>query len=85
MPVSHKDIERIKKLGFDTNYFVTEQNGWLQLKNQDGRCVFHNGVICQIYENRPDGCKLYPIIYDKDEKHAVFDEDCPHREKFRML
>ena len=84
MPLSYKDIERIRGLGFDTTFFVTESDGWLQLKNKDGRCVFHNGAICSIYEDRPDGCKLYPIIYDKDTKRAIFDKDCPHRDKFRM-
>ena len=84
MLLSYQDIERIKRLGFDTNFFVTGRGGWLQLKNQDGRCVFHSGVMCTIYENRPDGCKLYPIIYDKDKKHVVFDKDCPQRDKFHM-
>jgi len=84
MILSYQDIERIKRLGFDTNFFVTRRNGWLQLKNQDGHCVFHSSIMCTIYENRPDGCKLYPIIYDKDKKHAVFDKDCPQRDKFHM-
>jgi Fe-S-cluster containining protein len=84
MPLSNLDIKRISKLGFDTNFFVIELDGWLQLKNHDGRCVFHNGKICSIYENRPKGCRLYPIIYDKDENRAVLDEDCPHRNKFQM-
>ena len=83
MLLSHQDIERIKRLGFDTNFFVTGRDGWLQLKNQDGRCVFHSSIMCTIYENRPDGCKLYPIIYDKDKNCAVFDEDCPHRHRFK--
>ena len=84
MLLSHQDIERIKRLGFNTDFFVTERNGWLQLKNQDGRCVFHSGIMCTIYETRPDGCKLYPIIYDNDKKYAVFDKDCPQRDKFHI-
>ena len=84
MPLSYKDIERIRGLGFDTNFFVIESNGWLQLKNQDGRCVFHTGILCSIYEDRPEGCILYPVIYDKDTKRAIFDKDCPHSDKFLM-
>lgn len=84
MPLSNRDIEHIRALGFNTNFFVIERDGWLQLKNYNGRCVFHNGKICSIYENRPKGCRLYPIIYDKDENRAVLDEDCPHRDKFQM-
>jgi Fe-S-cluster containining protein len=84
MPLSNRDIKRISRLGFDTNFFVIERDGWLQLKNHDGRCVFHSGKICSIYKNRPEGCRSYPIIYDKDENRAVLDEDCPHRDKFQM-
>jgi len=84
MPLSSQDIARIKKLGFDTNFFVIEKDYWLQLKNIDGRCVFHNGIICTIYDNKPKGCKIYPIIYDKDKKCAVFDKDCPYIDKFQM-
>ena len=82
MPLSNEDIKRINKLGFDTDFFVSEKNGWLQLKNQNGRCVFHDGKICTIYEHRPNGCRIYPIIFDKDVNHAVFDKECPNRVKF---
>jgi len=84
MPLSNEDIEQIKALGFDTKFFVVEKDGWLQLRNRNGRCIFHNGKICSIYENRPKGCRLYPIIYDKDENCAVFDEECPHKDEFKM-
>ena len=84
MLLSKMDIKRIESLGYSYDFFVDIHNGWFQLKNQDGRCVFHNSIMCTIYENRPDGCKLYPIIYDKDKKHAVFDKDCPHKHNFYM-
>ena len=84
MSLSNEDIEQIKGLGFATKFFITKRDGWLQLKNYNGRCAFYNGVGCSIYENRPEGCKLYPIIYDKDKNCAVLDEDCSHREKFEI-
>jgi hypothetical protein len=84
MPLSKEDIERIKRLGFDYDYFVVNRDSWLQLKNCDGRCVFNDGKQCLIYENRPEGCKLYPIIYDEDENCATLDEDCPHRDEFKI-
>lgn len=83
MILSNADIERIKELGFDTKFFVSENRGCLQLKNNNGRCVFHDSISCSIYEHRPEGCKLYPIIYDKDKNCAVFDENCPHRHRFK--
>ena len=84
MLLSNQDINKIKKLGYDKNFFVRKKNGWLQLKNINGKCVFHNGKICTIYENRPEGCSLYPIIYDMDAKSAVFDKDCPLKHEFIM-
>lgn len=84
MPLLNEDIERIKGLGFNCDYFVVNKDGWLQLKNQKGRCVFNDGKKCLIYENRPEGCKFYPIIYDEDRKCAVLDEDCPHRNEFKV-
>ncbi len=84
MPLLKEDIERIKGLGFDYDYFVVNRDGWLQLKNCDGRCVFNDGKQCLIYENRPKGCKLYPIIYDEDKNCTTLDEDCPHRDEFKI-
>lgn len=84
MPLSNGDIERIKGLGFDYDSFVVSRGGWLQLKNYDGRCVFNDGKQCLIYENRPEGCKLYPVTYDEDENCAVLDEDCLHRNSFKI-
>lgn len=82
MLLSNKDINRIKKLGYPYDFFVEKNQDWLQLKNKEGRCVFHNGIKCSIYENRPEGCQLYPIIYDKDNRCAILDEECPYRTKF---
>ena len=43
MPLLKKDIKRIGRLGFGCDYFVVNRDGWLQLKNYDGRCVFNDG------------------------------------------
>jgi Fe-S-cluster containining protein len=84
MPLSNQDIERIKNLGFSKMFFINDKNGWLLLKNKDGRCVFNNGSICLIYKDRPEGCRLYPIIYDKDKSCAIYDKYCPFKEKFKI-
>lgn len=53
------------------------------LKNsRAGRCVFHDGKQCTIYENRPAGCKLYPVIFDEDVGAAVKDGLCPFQQEF---
>jgi len=66
------------------DYFVVKRDCWLQLKNHDGRCVFHDGKHCSIYENRPEGCKTYPLVYDEDQGGATLDEECPHRNEFTI-
>lgn len=84
MPLTNKDIKRITSLGFKTKFFIKSRNGWLQLKNKDGKCVFNDGLMCVIYKNRPEGCRLYPVIYDKDEDCAIFDKYCPYTENFKI-
>jgi len=84
MLLQREDIDHLKRLGFDSNYFVVNRDGWLQLKNHDGRCVFNDGKKCSIYAYRPEGCKIYPIVYDEDKDRAALDGDCPHRDEFRI-
>jgi Fe-S-cluster containining protein len=84
MLLSYHDIEKIKKRGIDPLLFIVESDGWLHLKNSHGRCVFHDGDKCTIYEDRPEGCTLYPVVYDADNHHAVLDEECPQRHCFPL-
>jgi len=84
MLLSNRDIEKIKQIGYDRNYFTKSKKGWLKLKNIDGKCVFLSGKTCIIYENRPEGCMLYPLIYNREIKSAVVDEDCPYENCFRF-
>ena len=84
MLLSNADIKRIENLGFPRDLFVDDVEGWLQLKNQNGHCVFHDGMKCLIYTHRPEGCTLYPVIYDMDNDCAIIDEDCPYGSHFSM-
>jgi len=82
MLLTYQDIEKITKLGYDSTSFVEELDGWLQLKNSQGRCVFHTGETCSIYQHRPKGCTLYPVVYDNDNHCAILDRECPLRHTF---
>jgi hypothetical protein len=84
MPLSSSDIVRIERLGFSENIFIVKENGNRRLKNLSGRCVFHNGQRCTIYNYRPEGCQLYPAIFHEDTGEAVLDSYCPHHEKFQL-
>lgn len=84
MFLTSRDIQLIEKRGFTREFFVSENNGWLQLKNHHGRCVFHNGNKCIIYEHRPEGCRLYPLVYDKTHEEVILDDECPQRHCFPL-
>ena len=81
MPLSCEDIKRIENLGYDMKDFSLEKDGVRVLKNVDGKCYFLKGGRCTIYEFRPLGCRIYPIVYDVERNKATVDEFCPlHRE-----
>jgi Fe-S-cluster containining protein len=84
MPLSNSDIARITHIGFSEGFFVQERNGVKRLRNRLGRCVFHNGEMCTIYADRPEGCRIYPVVLNVDMKRAVHDRGCPNRERFRI-
>ncbi len=78
MPLSMEDIIRISSLGFDPKEFV-ELDEYPKLKNVDGHCYFLNVTTgeCKIYEHRPFGCRLYPLIYDPKTDSVIVDAECP--------
>jgi len=78
------DVQRIVNLGFKEDLFAVEFGGFKNLRNNNGRCVFHNGEQCTIYPNRPLGCRLYPVIFNEDLNHPVMDRLCPFRAEFPL-
>jgi Fe-S-cluster containining protein len=69
MPLSNLDLKRILKLGYKLECFaVKTDEGW-RLKNNSGRCVFLIKERCGIYLHRPEGCRLYPLVYDETLKN----------------
>ena len=81
MLLSKKDIALLEKQGFDTKYFVKfDWQGFAQLRNMDGYCVFYNRdkQRCRVYINRPAGCRVYPVILD-EETGIILDDICPER------
>ncbi|MGI0090998.1 MAG: YkgJ family cysteine cluster protein [Nitrososphaerales archaeon] len=85
MPLLRADVQRLVLLGFKEEFFTVESDGFKILKNSShGRCVFHDGKQCTIYPDRPNGCKLYPVIFDEDQNHPVKDELCPFRNEFGL-
>ncbi len=82
MPLTREDIERIKSRGYPEWYFVTWDDV-PRLRNVEGRCVFlGEDGSCSIYEDRPLGCRLYPLVYDP-ERGVILDDLCPRRGEAR--
>ena len=69
---SSKDLRR-------EDFVIQNKDGFYQLKNRNGHCVFLNVTsnACKIYKIRPQGCKFYPLIYDFYKNKCIFDEECP--------
>jgi hypothetical protein len=79
MLLSTKDIEKLIIKGYSIEFFTRHDNkGYIILKNQNGHCVFfdENKKKCIIYNDRPTGCRLYPIIFD-ETKGIIIDKICP--------
>ena len=78
MELSSEDIERLERMGYRLEEFSVTDNGAARLRNVDGYCIFYNRADkkCQIYEKRPMGCRLYPVVYLASEG-AIVDELCP--------
>ena len=78
------DVNRIVKLGYKVKSFAEKAEcGW-RLKNVNGKCFFLEGNRCKIYEYRPYGCRLYPLIYDWSKCKIMLDDLCPYKEEFNF-
>ncbi len=80
MPLTRTDVERLAGLGHDPAAFTLVEDGFTFLTNVEGRCYFldHEGR-CSAYEDRPKGCRLYPLVLSEDMADFRLDRLCPHR------
>jgi len=82
MLLSKGDIERLEGLGFSREDFtVSGEDGLTRLRNAGEWCYFYDPEEkkCQVYEYRPLGCFIYPVIYSNDEG-VITDEFCSMRQ-----
>jgi len=81
MLLSKEDIEKLERVGFSREDFtVTGGDGLTRLRNVGEWCYFYDSEErkCQVYECRPLGCYIYPVIYSSEEG-VITDEICPMR------
>ncbi len=78
MELSSEDVERLMAVGYSTKEFVIVRGGVPRLRNVDGWCYFYSRADkkCRVYEKRPLGCRVYPVVYVEGEGFAI-DELCP--------
>jgi Fe-S-cluster containining protein len=37
---------------------------------------------CGVYAHRPEGCRLYPLVWSQKERRVVRDDFCPYSKEF---
>ncbi|MCK4299744.1 MAG: YkgJ family cysteine cluster protein, partial [Planctomycetes bacterium] len=80
MPLTTVDLERLAGLGHDPVDFTLVEDGFTFLSNVEERCYFlDHGGRCSVYQDRPEGCRLYPLVLTEDMADFRLDHLCSHR------
>ena len=77
MILTESDVRRLESLGYRREDFSEFRDGFVRLKNIDGRCYFLRDGKCEVYEHRPMGCRAYPVVFDLKRGECVIDDYCP--------
>jgi Fe-S-cluster containining protein len=81
MTLTEDDRIRLEAAG-SADFFSRNDDDDLELRNLGGRCVFLSRGRCRVYDMRPEGCRLYPLVLDLADDQVVRDPFCPHRHEF---
>ena len=81
MTLTEADVQRLEGAGH-RDFCVLNEDHVPQLYNVDGSCIFLANGRCSVYELRPEGCRLYPLILDLDIDRVVRDDFCPFADEF---
>ena len=84
MPLSRSDMKRILKEGYQFRDFAVKIGKEWCLRNSSGRCIFSSEGVCKIYSFRPEGCRIYPLVYDENTRKAMLDPTCPYGYDFEV-
>jgi len=78
MPLTERDVRRLAEAGFDPAEFTVLDGCVVRLRNVGGYCYFYDRKrrACRVYELRPEGCRLYPIVFVEGYGVGV-DRRCP--------
>ncbi len=81
MTLTEADVRRLRARGY-TGFWRQTSTGDLQLLNRGGRCVFLTTHGCSVYDDRPEGCRLYPLVLDTERDVVRHDGFCPVADRF---
>jgi Fe-S-cluster containining protein len=81
MTLTEADRDRLEAAGC-RGFFFVNNDGDLQLVNVDGHCIFLVDGRCSVHVDRPEGCRLYPLILDLSVNRVVLDAFCPWAKDF---
>ena len=84
MPLTNLDVKRIKEQGHKFKDFGVKRGRERHLKNVNGRCVFLEDTGCRMYAYRPEGCRLYPLVYNEDLGNVFIHDLCPFGHEFKF-
>ena len=84
MNLTREDIIRIEDAGYKTKDFVVTKKGENYLKNFNRQCFFLTNSGCSIHHLKPEGCRLYPLVYDEENNSIFLDPLCPHKSEFKI-
>jgi Fe-S-cluster containining protein len=79
MMLSQEDIVLLEMTGYPSKKFQChDRKGYVKLRNREGYCFFYDVEKrrCRAYALRPQGCRLYPVIYSVEDG-IILDELCP--------
>jgi len=83
MTLTEADTARLEVAGQRDFFFVNHDHDH-QLINVDGHCIFLVEGRCSVYDDRPEGCRIYPLILDLSVDRVVLDSVCPWVSEFRF-
>jgi len=92
MPISKSEAALLsRRTGMKVENFTWHNKGVLTLMNDDDTkaCVFLLTAssekfaegFCSVYDVRPKGCQMYPIVLNKKDE-AIIDDGCPFGTEF---
>ena len=83
MSLTLEDVERLESAG-ERDFYREADDGSLRLTTVDDRCVFLVDGRCRVYPDRPDGCVLYPLVWNVVSNETDLHEFCPYARQFRF-